>query len=164
MAALAAGASAPVLAQGAAIDCSQLSGAEEVECLRQALSQTQEALNRAERALQANEPPRPSPAEAAGAALGAEQAARRAGTSSASARAEEQRVSTWIVASERVHPNQLQVHLENGQTWRQIQGDTQLVELIGRSPVSAEIWRSGFGGYRMRLPEIRRVLKVERIR
>jgi Xaa-Pro aminopeptidase len=161
-AALAAGGSAPVLAQAASDDCSQFSGAEEVECLRQALSQTQEALNRAERALHASEPPRSSPSEAAGAALGAEQAARRAGRSAP--RVAEERISTLIVASERVHPNQLQVHLENGQTWRQIQGDTQLVELTGRSPVSAEIWRSGFGGYRMRLPEIRRVLKVERIR
>jgi len=158
------GVGAPALAQGSAGECASLSGAEEVECLRQTLVRTQEALTRAEQALQAADAPREAAAAdaQAAAALGAEQAARRAGVPTA--KAEAQRFSTLIVASERVYPNRLQVSLENGQTWRQIQGDTQLVELSGESPVSAEIWRSGFGGYRMRLPAIRRVLKVERIR
>ena len=157
------GVGAPALAQGLAGECASLSGAEEVECLRQTLVRTQEALTRAEQALQAADAPHEAAADAqAAAALGAEQAARRAGVPTA--KAEAQRFSTLIVASERVYPNRLQVSLENGQTWRQIQGDTQLVELSGETPVSAEIWRSGFGGYRMRLPTIRRVLKVERIR
>lgn len=151
-------------AQDATAGCSQLSGAEEVECLRQALARTQDALTRAERALQTAETaPRPTSEPSAAASLGAEQAARRAGVS-APAQERAQRIQAVIVSSERVYPNQLQVHLENGQTWRQIQGDTQLVELASNERVLAEIWRSGFGGYRMRLPEVGRQLKVERIR
>lgn len=152
----------PGFAQGTSSDCSQFSGTEEVECLRQALQQTQDALTRAERALQSTETTTPAPPpEAPATGLGAEQAARRSGTLPA---VDAQRISAMIVASERVHPNHLQVHLENGQTWRQIQGDTQIVQLSVTQPVPAEIWRSGFGGYRMRLPEERRVLKMERIR
>lgn len=161
---LAATTGGPAIAQTGTTDCSSYSGAEEVDCLRRALAQTQEALTRAERALQT-----PQPAEAATedpprqpVTLGEEQAARRAGTLHSAEQAA--RVSALIVKSERVFPDQLQVHLENGQTWRQIQGDTQRVELSARTPVSAEIWRSGFGGYRMRLREVGRVLKVERIR
>lgn len=151
------------MAQNGPVDCSRYSGAEQVDCLRRALVQTQEALTRAERALQT-----PLPEESAQAVprqpatLGEEQAARRAGTLPSAEQVS--RVSALIVKSERVFPNQLQVHLENGQIWRQIQGDTQRVELSENGQVSAEIWRSGFGGYRMRLPRIGRVLKVERIR
>src|SRR5690606_2869108 len=118
--ALIAAAAAPAQGQTTAIDCSRLSGAEEVECLRKALLQTQEALSRAERALQIIEPPRDAQPDAS---LGAEQAARRAGAGARSSEEGEQRVLTSILSSERVHPNLLQVHLENGQTWRQIQGD-----------------------------------------
>jgi hypothetical protein len=158
--------SGPALAQAGPKSCADLSGVEEVECLRKALTQTQEALDRAERALQA---PPPAPASAPVASLpprdttlGSEQAARRAGTRPTPE--EETRVSALIVRSERVFPNQLQVHLENGQIWRQIQGDTQRVELRSDDKLAAEIWQSGFGGYRMRLPTVGRVLRVERIR
>lgn len=152
---------APASAQGEVNDCSGLTGAEEIACLRQALSQTQEALLRAERALEAAETVQavspPAPAET----LGEEQAARRAGV--APPAREEQRFTALIVASERTHPNRLQVHLENGQIWRQIQGDTQIVELPRDARMQAEISRSRFGGYRMRLRGIGRILKVERL-
>lgn len=149
----------PALAQDRPGDCARLNGTAEVECLRQVLSQTQDALNRAEQALEHTESRAPA---ASPPTLGAEQAARRTGIRPAPV--EEERMITAIVAAERVHPNHLQVRLENGQIWRQIQGDTQFVDLSAATPTPAEIWRSGFGGYRMRLPQMRRVLKVERIR
>lgn len=144
--------------------CAHLDGAEEVACLKEALAWAQEALARAESALQDDEPPLEAQAAASGRAeLGAEQAARRTSAPAPQA-AEEQRIIATVALAVRVHPNRLQVHLDNGQIWRQIQGDVQRVDLSSREAVSAEIWRSGFGGYRMRLPEVRRVLKVERIR
>lgn len=149
LAAAALGGAAPASAQGAEADCSQLSGPEEIACLRQALAQTQQALLKAEQALEASE-----------VALGEEQAARRAGLP---APKEDQSFSAMIVAAERTHPNRLQVRLENGQIWRQIQGDTQIVLLPKNGGVAAEFTRSGFGGYRMNLPGIGRVVKVERL-
>lgn len=144
--------------------CAHLEGTEEVACLREALARTQEALARAESSLQEDEPAREVPTVVStGPELGAEQAARRTGTAAPQA-VEEERIVATVALAERVHPNRLQVHLDNGQIWRQIQGDVQRVDLSSREAVSAEIWRSGFGGYRMRLPEVRRVLKVERIR
>ena len=159
---IAAGFVSPAAAQES--QCAHLDGAEEVACLREALARTQEALTRAVSSLQEDEPPQEAltvvPTEPE---LGAEQAARRMGTPAPRA-AEEERIVATVALAERVHPNRLQVHLDNGQIWRQIQGDVQRVDLSSRGAVSAEIWRSGFGGYRMRLPEVRRVLKVERIR
>ena len=144
--------------------CARLDGAEEVACLEEALARAQEALARAKSALQSGEPSLEVQAAASGMAeLGVEQAARRTGAPAPQS-AEEQRIVATVALAERVHPNRLQVHLDNGQIWRQIQGDVQRVDLASREAVSAEIWRSGFGGYRMRLPEVRRVLKVERIR
>lgn len=136
-------------AQDTDSDCAQFEGAQEIACLREALARTQQALVEAEKALEASE-----------VALGAEQAARRAGLP---APKEDQRFTSVIVASERAHPNRLLVRLENGQVWRQIQGDTQIVLLPSNGRVNAEFSRSGFGGYRMRLPDMGRVVKVERL-
>ena len=168
LAVIASGAGAPAFGQN--VDrCARLEGADKVACLRKWLAETQDALNRAEKAVDAidSSAARPQPATAppqlsSAESLGAEQAARRAGISSSSM--EEERVAALIVSSERTHPNRLQIRLENGQVWRQVQGDTQFVELPGDEPIGAEIWRSGFGGYRMRVPSIGRVLKVERMR
>lgn len=152
----------PLAAQTADSDCSRRSGAERVECLRRALAEAERELERAEREVAATGGEARIATPAAPATLGSEQVARRAGVRPTSAEAE--RLLAMIVASERTHPNRLQVYLEDGQVWRQIQGDTQVVELRRDARLSAEIWPSGLGGYRMRLPSIGRVLKVERIR
>ena len=151
-----------VYAQEVHNHCSSLSATEEIKCLRRSLAEAQEALSRAERMLQSPVIPLSIISPTPGAILGAEQVEQRSRT--ASANSGNTKVSTVIVASERVHPNRLEVQLDNGQTWRQIQGDTQQVQLPAGAPIAAEIWRSGFGGYRMRLLDMRRVLKVERIR
>lgn len=151
--------------------CAALAGADKVACLRKALAETEAALDRAERELGRAEKPRaaspakpaiPAAVRASADTIGAEQAARRAGIAPTSEDAD--RVSATIVAAQRVHPNRLRLELENGQVWRQVQADTQIVELPANDRVAAEIWQSGFGGYRMHLPAFDRVLKVERLR
>lgn len=167
LAALAASLSMPAFAQDRAERCAGLAGTERVACLRTLLAETQAALDRAERDLgvapavpapQATTAPPP-----AAEGLGAEQVARRAGTPSAASE-ETQRVAAVIVATQRTQANRLQMRLENGQLWRQLQSDMQVVDLPAEGRIAAEIWPSGFGGYRMRLTEIGRIIRVERLR
>lgn len=58
----------------------------------------------------------------------------------------------------------LEVHLENGQVWRQIQGDTQEVRASLRKNQTVDIEESGLGGYKLRLNEMQRTIRVRRIR
>jgi hypothetical protein len=160
-------AAAPAPAQSGTSACDAQAGSERVACLRQVLADAQRELDRAEKALgipaQAQSVPTlPHPAQRARDAqqLGHEQVARRAGVTSA----EEERFAARIISAVQGRPNRLTVSLDNGQVWRQLQSDTQVVELSDKQQISAEIWRSGFGGYRMRLLDMGRVLRVERLR
>lgn len=152
----------PAWAQGAPGTCEGLGPAERVTCLRRALAEAEEALQAAQGDTQPERNVALASPPSTRQSLGLEQVARREGTQRESEDAAP--VAAMIVASERVHPNRLQVRLEDGQIWRQIQGDTQIVELGRNARVPAEIWSSGLGGYRLRLVNQRRVLKVERIR
>ncbi|HEX2138532.1 MAG TPA: hypothetical protein VHG33_02350 [Woeseiaceae bacterium] len=58
----------------------------------------------------------------------------------------------------------LQVELENGQVWRQIEGDTQRVRVDLERNRTVDIEESALGGYKLRLNEIARTIRVERIR
>ena len=58
----------------------------------------------------------------------------------------------------------LLVRLENGQVWRQIKGDTQTVNVDLRRNQTVDITESSLGGYRLRLNEIRRTIRVQRIK
>ena len=58
----------------------------------------------------------------------------------------------------------LQVELDNGQIWRQIQGDTQRITIRRNRDVTADVWESNMGGYQMRLNEIGRTIRVERLK
>lgn len=58
----------------------------------------------------------------------------------------------------------LKVTLENGQVWQQIVGDTQKIRVDLKRNQTVDINESSFSGYRMRLNEMRRTLRVERIR
>ena len=160
----------PAAAQQGTGACANLAGAERVACLRQLLTEAQAELDRAEQALGTPvvSPAAPGPAPRAQAMpattaqhLGKEQVDRRAGIASTP---EEQRFTALIISSEQARPRRLQVTLENGQVWRQVESDTQIVDLADDKRIPAEIWRSGFGGYRMRMASIGRVLKVERMR
>jgi len=58
----------------------------------------------------------------------------------------------------------LQVELENGQIWRQIQGDTQRIRVSLNRNQTVDIEESALGGFKLRLNEIKRTIRVQRIR
>lgn len=58
----------------------------------------------------------------------------------------------------------LQIELENGQVWRQIEGDTQRIRVDLTRNQTVDINESSLGGYKMRLNEIHRTIRVERIK
>lgn len=58
----------------------------------------------------------------------------------------------------------LQVELDNGQIWRQIQSDEPSWNAArDREPDQVEIWPTRLGGYRMLIPGRNRTLRVERV-
>ncbi|MDH4073473.1 MAG: hypothetical protein OEV41_10265 [Gammaproteobacteria bacterium] len=58
----------------------------------------------------------------------------------------------------------LVIELDNGQVWRQIKGDTQRIRVDLSRNQTVDITESSLGGYQLRLNEIRRTIRVERIR
>ena len=58
----------------------------------------------------------------------------------------------------------LVVTFENGQVWRQIKGDSQYFRIDLRRNQTADITESSLGGYKLRLNEMRRTIRVERVR
>jgi hypothetical protein len=58
----------------------------------------------------------------------------------------------------------LQVTLQNGQVWRQIIGDTQKIRVSLTRNQTVDIEESSLSGYKLRLNEMRRTVRVERIR
>lgn len=60
--------------------------------------------------------------------------------------------------------DRLQVTLENGQVWRQIRGDTQKVNPTLKKNQTVDISESSLGGYKLRLNEMQRTIRVQRIR
>lgn len=107
--------------------------------------------------------PRFGSSKPAAADIGAEQLARRGGRddemdplASASDLA--------VVSFDYVPYNRLQVTLENGQVWLQITGDTQHIRASLRKNRTVDIEESPLGGYKLRLNEMRRTIRVERVR
>lgn len=58
----------------------------------------------------------------------------------------------------------LAVTLDNGQVWRQINGDRQRINERHVRDNSVNIWETQLGGYQMRFNDIARTIRVERIR
>lgn len=69
-----------------------------------------------------------------------------------------------VVKYEQLAHERLQVTLENGQVWRQIRGDTQKVNPTLKKNRTVDISESSFGGYKLRLNEMQRTIRVQRIR
>lgn len=69
-----------------------------------------------------------------------------------------------IAKYEWVPYERLVVTFENGQVWRQIKGDVNRIRTSLERNQTADITESGLGGYQLRLNEIRRTIRVERIR
>ena len=57
----------------------------------------------------------------------------------------------------------LLVTLENGQVWRQINGDTQKIRVDLKRNQTVNIEESSLSGYKLRLNEMRRTIRVERV-
>ena len=94
--------------------------------------------------------------------LGEEQVAERNGDDTP--RAEETRYAARVVNVEESFFGGLQVELESGQVWRQLRDDGMRIAILDSNPIEdVELWRSNYGGYRMRLVDQRRTIRVERI-
>lgn len=68
-----------------------------------------------------------------------------------------------VASYSKVPYEKLLVRLENGQVWRQIKGDTQTIRVNLKRNQTVDIEESSFGGYKLRLNEIRRTIRVERV-
>lgn len=69
-----------------------------------------------------------------------------------------------VTAYTTVPYEKLQITLENGQIWRQINGDTQKIRVDLKRNQTVDIEESSISGYKMQLNEIRRSVRVERVR
>lgn len=69
-----------------------------------------------------------------------------------------------VLRYETVPFRRLEVHLANGQVWRQIKGDTQEIRASLRKNRTVDIEKSSLGGYRLRLNEMNRIIRVRRVR
>ncbi len=100
--------------------------------------------------------------------LGAEQVnARRSNRRSVQlAAAEVDRVDSAIAAFEVIPYERLEITLANGQVWRQISTDNQRVATRMRQnrDYTASIQEGRLGGYQLRINELSRIIRVERIR
>ena len=69
-----------------------------------------------------------------------------------------------VVRYDTVPYRRLEVHLANGQVWRQINGDTQTLRASLKKNQTVDIEESSLGGYKLRLNEMRRTIRVRRVR
>lgn len=69
-----------------------------------------------------------------------------------------------VVKYEWVPYERLVVTFENGQVWRQIKGDVNRIRTSLERNQTADITESALGGYQLHLNEIRRTIRVERVR
>lgn len=98
--------------------------------------------------------------------LGAEQVAARTATRQNTPSAEAEKQVFQVTSSRTVPYEKLEVSLSNGQVWRQIKGDNQKIRVPRkyRDSLSVEIWSAPFSGYKMRLTELKRTIRVERLK
>jgi hypothetical protein len=97
--------------------------------------------------------------------LGAEQVRARAPVRQAEIR-EATRQSFTVSSTRTVPYEKLEITLANGQVWRQIKGDSQKVRIPRkhRNNLTAEIWNAPISGYKLRLAELKRTIRVERLK
>lgn len=96
--------------------------------------------------------------------FGAEQVAARNAPPRSQSDAQQERLAARVASVSTVPYQRLEVTLDNGQVWRQIAGDNQRITERHANGSSVEIWEARLGGYQMRLNEISRTIRVERIR
>jgi hypothetical protein len=98
--------------------------------------------------------------------LGAEQVAARTVTRQNTPSVEVERQVFHVTSTRTVPYEKLEVSLSNGQVWRQIKGDNQKIRIPRkyRDGLSVEIWNAPVSGYKMRLTELKRTIRVERLK
>ena len=96
--------------------------------------------------------------------LGAEQVIARTQTKEEKQESQLQATGMVIAKYEWVPYERMVVHFENGQVWRQIKGDRNRIRTSLKRNQTADITESSMSGYTLRLNEIRKSIRVERIR
>lgn len=98
--------------------------------------------------------------------LGAEQVAARTPAPRDTSSPEPERQQFAVASTRTVPYEKLEISLANGQVWRQIKGDNQKIRIPRkhRDDLTVEIWRAPVSGYKLRLTELRRTIRVERLR
>lgn len=155
----------PALAQQSIIEyCREAATAEErIACLEAALGEE----NPVSQGAESTETPLPVAAEPSPTrqhSIGAEQVRARNETSAEIAARLASVTGIKVVVYTEVPYRRLQVELDNGQIWRQISGDTQHIRVDLQRNQTVDIEESPISGYRLRLNEMRRTIRVERIK
>lgn len=98
--------------------------------------------------------------------LGSEQVAARTATKQSTPTPEAIKQQFSVSSTRKVPYEKLEVSLANGQVWRQIKGDNQKIRVPRkyRDGLTAEIWSAPVSGYKMRLTELKRTIRVERLK
>lgn len=141
---------------------------ERIACLEEALRALQPQSEKAEVAAERPQSPQPPPSSSAPpdssqtVELGADQVSARDARGQATEPLP--RLNAAVQSAQVIPYKRLQVTLDNGQVWRQIRGETQRINARDANDQTVEIWQSNIGGYRMRLNEMARTIRVERIR
>jgi hypothetical protein len=92
--------------------------------------------------------------------MGAEQLSR---ARDASEREERPVLQATIVSNVVDREGLLNLVLDNGQRWKQVERPSIQIQLRSKANYTCEITPSGFGGYRMFIPEIKRTIVVRRV-
>jgi hypothetical protein len=144
------------LAQQSAIEqCRDSSSdSQRIACLEAALLANEPA---------AEEPAAEVPAATTPAGIGAEQVIARNQTREEVLDALEAANGLAVASYDVVPYERLLITLANGQVWRQIKGDTQIIRVDLDRNQTVDIAQSSLGGYKMRLNELRRTIRVERL-
>lgn len=156
----------PALAQQSMIEYCRESAtaAERIACLEAALAVQENPVSQGAESSETLPPvpadPPPTPTDT----IGAEQVRARNETSAEIAARLASVTGLKVAAYSEVPYQRLQVELENGQIWRQISGDTQHVRVDLQRNQTVDIEESQISGYRLRLNEMRRTIRVERIK
>lgn len=158
----------PAAADHPAIDkCrSASSDADRIACLEQVIRDLDNWTKPAPPVVAEREPkPQPVPTPSTDeASIGQEQVTARTRTREEQLASLDQALGLSVALFEYVGYKKLQVRLENGQIWRQIKGDVQEIRTsVDRNP-TVDIIESSLGGYKLRLNEIGRTIRVQRVR
>ena len=95
--------------------------------------------------------------------IGASQVLARTQTKEEKLESLEKAAGLVVASYDTVPYEKLMVTLENGQVWRQINGDTQKIRVDLKRNQTVNIEESSLSGYKLRLNEMRRTIRVERV-